>query len=129
MTFTEAISTNPPRLVVMHRHNEDDTDNFQWGIMGSVPILTLIGAAALVQTELASKPQCTASPCTEQALVILWSSVDGTMQWYVHQDIPLLPLIGMLETIKGALLMSRMGQRIASQQTQVLGPDGSPMRR
>lgn len=124
-TFAEAITTNPPRLVVLFQEGVDGREQFQWGVVGNIPILTLIGAISRIQGELAFRA---AEPCDKTAFVLAWDAEDKTTSWFVHPSIPTDPLVGMLETIKEALVVSRLGQCAAAQRVQVLGPDGNPMR-
>lgn len=127
--FAEVIATNPPRLVVLFRYNPNTgVEEFQWGTAGgNIPILNTISAIMRVQADLLSNewiPECT-NP--DPALCIVWGAESKTTQHFVHPDIPTDPLVGMLETIKFALIGSRMGQHQASQKI-ILGIDGKPAR-
>jgi hypothetical protein len=120
-----AVGQDTPRLVVMFHRNPDGSEHFQWGIVGSMPILTLIGAVGRVQIELeAVKLE---SPCSQLALVIAWDDVECEVHYFTHPDIPTDPLCGMLETIKAALVGTRVAQQRAAQ--LILGPDGVPVKR
>ncbi len=126
--FAEVMSTNPPRLVVQFQRGRDGGEQFQWGVVGAIPILTLIGYIGRVQADLvvdAWIPECDTSP---PSLVVAWDARDRTLSHYVHPDVPTDPLGGMLETIKQMLVDSRLAQFAAAQRTQILGPDGQPMR-
>jgi len=82
MNFAEVMTTNPPRLVVLFRRGEDGSEEFQWGVVGTVPVLTLIGAIVRVQAELAFRSP---EPCEPSALVIAWDAESRKVQWFVHQ--------------------------------------------
>lgn len=131
MTFEEAMATNPARLVILHRVN-GGADQFQWGIVGEVSVLTIIGAIACAQARLMTG-DFMVKECPEQAFVIAVTA-DGQIHYFVSHKIPVEALIGMLETIKAAMVGSRLAQHAASQQmvqakTPILGPDGAPIKR
>lgn len=135
MTFTEAMATDPPRLVVLFQRGPDGNERFQWGVVHEVPVLTLIGAIVRVQSELPLlEPGDARHDCPREALVLSWNVPSdpaivlptNTLHWFVHKDIPIDQLVGMLETIKVAMVTGRMGQRAAAD--RILGPDGNPMR-
>ena len=132
--FTDIVQQDTPRLVVMFRQ-DGDKEMFQWGVVGNIPLVSLVGYVVRVQAELAFRA---AEECPELALVIAWNnklrvSDDGTyvrrgFDWFVHPDVPVDSLVGMLETIKTVLVDTHMARHIAAQQL-ILGPDGQPMRR
>jgi len=116
--FAEIMKSSPPRLVVKYQRNGGD--RFEWGMVGELPVLTLIGAVTRIQSEL---PFRAVEECDESAFVIAW---DGNkMVYFIHPDIPIDPLIGMLDMIKTSLIGSRMAQSLP--QVQVLGPHGKPI--
>ena len=123
--FFDTVKEDTPRLVVMYQRGPDGSELFQWGIVGNIPILTLIGAVVRVQTELAADAYH--AECDQPALVIVWDAKEYEVHCFLHQDIPTEPLVGMLETIKAALVGSRLAQHLAAQ--RILGPDGSAVRR
>ncbi len=125
--FTETVKEDTPRLVVMFKR-EGEQERFQWGMVGGMPLLSLIGCVARVQAELPMlEPGDTRYECPDSALVIAW---DGKrFDWYVHKDIPVDSLVGMLETIKAALVGSNAARQQAAQQVGLVGPDGRPIRR
>lgn len=127
--FAEAMANNPPRLVVMFRHGEDGSEQFQWGVVGSIPVLTLIGAITRVQAELPLlEPGDLRRDTRESALVMAWDPATRIIDWFVHPDIPVDPLVGILETLKSALVDSRLAQQAAAQRTSIVGPDGKPIK-
>lgn len=113
------------RLVVMFfRRGPDGGEQFQWGIVGALPILTLIGYITRVEFNMVNQLAEQRNDCPEMALVIAW---DGQVfDWWIHREIPVDPMVGMLETIKIALVGSATAQRALAQRTQLLGPDGKP---
>lgn len=125
--FAELIATNPPRIVVSFRRNHDGSEEFEWGIVGNVPVLTLIGHLVAVQRKLCADEYI--SECPESAFVMAWDDEEKELRHFISSDIPEEPLVGMLEVIKGVLVGSRLAQMAAAQQTRIMGPDGRPMRR
>lgn len=123
MNYTDTVSTNPPRLVVVFSRGDAGQENFKWGVVGAVPILTALGYIGKVQADLVARAWIPACDNPQPALVIVWDSADAAMSHYVSPDIPPDSLAGMLEVIKSELVLSRMGQR-----SGILGPDGKPLR-
>ncbi len=129
MKFAD-IQNDTPRLVVMFRRPAPNQEQFQWGIVGKLPVLTLIGYIHRVQVELPLiEPQDTRYHCPESALVIVWDVDNLVFHWFVHPDIPMDSLVGMLETIKAAMVDSKLAQQVRNQQVGLLGPDGQPIKR
>jgi hypothetical protein len=131
--FTEVMATNPPRLVVLFQRGPDGSEQFQWGVVGHIPVLSMIGQLIRVQADLVSGewiPECESEPPGNHppALVVVWDGADRTLSHYVHSDIPAVPLAGMLETVKAMLVDSRVAAQAGAQKTLLLGPDGTPMR-
>lgn len=128
MNFSEAIRANPPRLVVTFRWGGDGSEQFEWGIVGEMPPLTLIGRVSAVIGKLHRKEWI--PECPEQALVITWHAPSREMLHFVHGDIPYEALAGMLEIVKFHLIAARLeGQAMARRgpaRPPVLGPDGRP---
>lgn len=124
MSIYTDLKQDTPRLVVMFRR-DGDKEMFQWGMLGEMPILTLVGVIVRVQAELAFRA---AEECPESALVIAWDKQHRSFDWFVHPDIPMDSLVGMLETIKATIVSTHMARQMAAQQV-ILGPDGRPVRR
>lgn len=126
-SFSDVMQSNPPRLVVLYQRANDGTDHFQWGIVGSLPVLGLIASVCRAQYELLEEkyiPECEGET---PALVITWDVVDKFSSFWLHTDVPTEPLLGMLEVIKATLVTGRLGQQAAAQ--RILGPDGQPWRK
>ena len=129
MTFAEAMSGDPSRLVVQFQRGSDGSEQYQWGAVGVIPVLSLIGQVARVQAELPLlEPGDERHTCPQPALVIL-SGVNG-FEWFVHPEIPVDSLCGMLEMIKAMLVNSRLAQQTQQRvdKPAILGVDGKPMR-
>lgn len=122
--FSETVQDNTPRLVVMFRRDADN-ELFQWGVVGAMPLVTLIGYITRVQSELAFRSP---EECDESAMVIAWDKDERSFSWFVHPDVPVDSLVGMLETIKATLVGTHLAKQVAAQQ-MILGPDGRPARR
>lgn len=139
MKFTD-LKQDTPRLVVMYSRSPDGGDLYQWGMVppsGGIPMLTLVGTIIRVQAELPMlEPSDMRFDSTQAALVIAWVNVAKSGEpvkmkcdWFVCPSIPVDSLVGMLETIKAAIIGSRQARQAASQQVCLVGPDGQPMRR
>ncbi len=61
--------------------------------------------------------------------MIAYNAAAMSFEWFIHPDIPVNAMCGMLELVKVAILSSQMARQQAAQQVQVLGPDGRPMPR
>jgi hypothetical protein len=129
MKFTD-IKQDTPRVVVMFRR-DGANEMFQWGKLDPMPVITLIGYITRVQSELPLlEPGDERHACLESALVIVWDNKELKFEFFVHKDIPIDSMVGMLETIKAALVKSQTVQRGAlDNQVSILGPDGQPVRR
>lgn len=122
--FYDKVTQDTPRLVIMFKR-DGEKELFQWGFIGQIPLLTLVGALIRVQAELTFKA---AQECPESALVITWNNEIKKIDWYVHPSIPVDSLVGMIETVKATILATHGAKQLAAQQL-ILGPDGKPVRR
>lgn len=138
--FSEIVNNDTPRLVVMFRRPAPDQEQFQWGMIGKMPVITAVGYITRVQAEL--RLSDSDHNCDEMALVIAWhcptirNCIDGTetklppqFDYFVHPNIPVDSLVGMLETIKAALVGSSMAQQARNQQVGLLDGTGNPIKR
>lgn len=118
--FTDTVKQDTPRLVVMYKCGDDGSPMFQWGIVGTMPLVTLIGSIVEAQhIEWAEK-------CPEPAAVFAWDASKKEFTFFYHEDIPWTALVGMLEVIKITLISTHTARSMANQQV-ILGPDGSPI--
>ena len=129
--FTDSVQQDTPRLVVTFQRSDDD-ELFNWGIVGKMPILTLVGYITRVQSELVYR---TPDPCEPSALVIVWNATTKQFNYFIHPDIPTDSVVGMLDLIKFTLVNTHIARQMASQQQQVtpsqsklIGPNGAPLR-
>jgi len=125
--FADTVKQDTPRLAVLFRRSAPDQEQFQWGIVGRMPILGLIGYLTKIQQEL--DDPWTDQLADEVAFVVVWHERDNQFEYFTHYDIPKDSLIGMLEVVKMALVDSQLVQQVRNQQIELLGPDGKPMRR
>lgn len=126
--FTEDVREDTPRLVVLFRLSEQG-EEFQWGVVGKIPSLTLLGMVIRTQAELyCPKSYDKLHACPEQDLVVTWNPEDRQTWWYAHDTMPLYPMLGMLDTIRMAILSTLDARRQGNQQV-ILGPDGRPVPR
>lgn len=126
MKFADIVQ-DTPRMVVVFERDDEGNERFRWGMVGSIPILTLIGYTARVQAELWFPPHrdhC----CDERALVIAWDAVTRRFYWWVNPGIPVDSLVGMLDAVK-LQLHSGMAQKQQEAQPKILLPNGQPMPR
>lgn len=125
--FSEAMATNPSRLVVLFRHDECGQEQFTWGIVGTLPTITLIGYLTRVQAGLAHRWAEPRQDCDQSALVVAWT--DGKFSWFVHPDIPVDSLVGMLDLIKAYLVDSKLAEQASAAQTGLVDKNGKPILR
>lgn len=112
------------RLVVAYER-VGTGETFNWGMAGEMPLMSLLGYITRVQSELAfRKPK----ECEYPALIITMNRETKEFDWSVHPDIPVDPLVGMLELIKSVILTQHMAKQMGAQASPLLGPDGKPMR-
>lgn len=119
--FSETVTESTPRLEVRYKLI-DGNDQYEWGIVSNIPLLSLIGGITRSQVELHA---CDRQPdqnnrCAESKFILAWYEEYKSFNWYVNPDIPTDSLIGMLETIKLAIVMSIQARRAAAQQYLVL---------
>jgi hypothetical protein len=129
--FEDVVRQDTPRLVVLFKE-ENGKEMYQWGIVGAVPLMRLIGYIGRVQVTLLTSRLDDESLdlhpsryCEPSACVVVWRGEMRAFDWFVHPDIPPDSLAGMLETVKAALVGSQLARQVQNQQV-VLGPDGQP---
>jgi hypothetical protein len=131
MNFSD-LKQDTPRLVVMYKRGEDTaSENFQWGIMPGLPMPALLGFIERVQRDLVTHGRH-GGDCPESTFVIAWfeklpdCNMASSFEWWVHHDVPVDSIVGMLEVVKATLISGKVGQAMASNRRQLLGPDGRP---
>lgn len=122
--FTDTVTQETPRLVVKFKC-EDGKEMFDWGVVGHIPLMSLIGAIVDVQTEITLEKWM--EKCPEQALVIVWNELSHTFSYFVSDGIPVPPLVGMLEVIK-TIIVATMLQQMETQRPKILAANGMPFR-
>lgn len=120
----ENIKPNTPRLVITFEW-VGEKENFQWGLGGPIPLMTLIGNLTRVQSDIYLK---SIDPCPEQGFVMAWDQDSRKMSWFLHSAVPVDSLVGMIDAIKLVILSQHLARQMSAQQN-ILGPDGNPMRR
>lgn len=122
--FADVVKQDTARIVIKCERN-GGKEQFQWGMVGKMQLLTVVGFITRTQAELITHDR-SEEPCPEMALVIAETG-PGVFEWFIHPDMPVDSTIGMLETIKITLLGTQMAQQTANRQL-LLGPNGQPMR-
>ena len=95
-----------------------------------MPGMSLIGAISGVQSALIQVEPLAFERCDESALVLAFLKDEPAGEqfaWFVHPDIPLEPLIGMLEMIKQTFVGAQMAQ-MAATQSRILRANGGVIR-
>lgn len=126
--FKDKVKDDTPRLEVKYRLMEGK-DEYEWGIVPSVPMLSLIGGIGHAQMNLHTcQGQINEEyRCPAPSFVLAWSEESKKFDLFVHPSIPMDSLCGMLETIKSAVVLSLAARRVAAQGQIILGPDGRPI--
>lgn len=141
--FSDTVKQDTPRLVVLFKRGVSGDkrgvsgEQFQWGMVGTIPLLSLIGAINEVQGKLTScerwEPyEWLNKDCPQEALVITWNRDrddfvgSSPFDWFLHRDTPIYSMIGMMETIKATLTDTNRARQAAAQH-MILGPDGKPV--
>lgn len=123
MNFEDTMATNPPRLVIKWRTTPQG-EQFEWGIIGNMPAISLLGAARKAQHALCGGEWI--PECPEQALVVAYDAGANAFQHYCGPEAPADALVGMLDVVALSLASGRVAQREAG--PMILGPDGRPVR-
>lgn len=125
--FTDIVKSDTPRLVVAL-----EGESFRWGVVGNIPLLSLMGAVVRAQVKLDTGFVTNEPEMTPPALVIAWDDVEREFRWFVHPDVPIEPLCAMLELIKATLgaqlFQANRQSQIQVPEKQFLGPNGLPLR-
>lgn len=131
--FTDLIKANAPRFVVEMIISDNGEETFKWGVVGKVPILSMISGILAAQLVMRSEPEGDGDGSQSEgmpgnALVCIWNDNTQDFEVFCGEYMPTLSLIGMLEVIKATLVMQAMNNT-SSSQVQMYGPDGQPLRR
>ena len=125
------IDQDTPRLVVEFQYDDEGQEKFGWGIVGKIPVITLVGYLSRVQAEQSLRFVFAPHQTYEgvkindlKALVVVWK--DKKFDYSIDPCIPTESISGMLDAIKLALVTSQMKQQA---QSQIFGLDGRPIRR
>jgi len=111
--------------VVEFYRTENGLERFGWGIVGEVPLLTLIGFLTRVQSDLFFKSP---DKCDQSALVVAWDAENKVFDYCVNQHIPVDPLVGMLELVKMTLVKSQLeNNKQQHSGVGLFGADGRPL--
>lgn len=121
--FAEIIQKCPTWLAIEYQVMSDGKERFSWKLVGSMPILTLLGVILKVQRELLIGNFI--DPINEPLLVIAQDE-GGDFDWWVNGDIPTYALAGFLETVKDTIKSPQSMAKTQQQGISVLGPDGRP---
>lgn len=129
LTYAEVLAQDVPRLTVPFRM-EGGHEMFSWDVRGAIPGLKLVGAITRAQGDVFFRAL---EPCGDSALVITYDPATRAFAYYIHPDIPLESLVGMLEAIKQTVLSAHMAGNARTnpgpqRRPPLLGPDGQPMR-
>jgi hypothetical protein len=106
-----------PRFEVRYVRDENGDDQFDWGVCGRIGFLELFSAIA--RTQLILLHEGNVPRCERSALVLEWTGSGYELS--MHPDIPIEPLVGMLEIIKvGYANNSKAAVKLRNQQV-ILG--------
>ena len=118
------IKQDTPRLIVEFKRSADGKEQFGWGMVGQMPMLTLIGAVARAQADLQFR---TLDNIPHTALVIALDVDTGKFHSFTNPEIPVDSLIGMLESVKMTLVQAQMTQMQRQAELGIVGPNGRPI--
>ena len=107
----------------------DGNETFKWGVVGHIPILSLIGALSGMQGYLpiGEEDDGKHPGAPENALVIVWHADINDFEVFRGAELPTYSLVGMLEIIKTSLIAAFMARAQTSMPPPIFGPDGQPM--
>lgn len=124
--FADVVKQDTPRMVVAFQR-DGDKELYRWGVVGTMPVLSLVGCIGRVQAEIGgSRYPSVGRECPESALVVIWDEAEKKFDWFLHPSIPLDSLLGMLEIVKATLVATHMAHA-ESGRAALVGPDGRPL--
>lgn len=118
--YSEVVKEDTPRLIVKFRIHEDGKDDYEWGVIGQIPLLQLVGAVLDVQAEMCESVgwqlEVKGKTCPDQQLVIVYDK--SLFSWFVHRDYPKYGMLGMLDIIRATLVDTIRATQAQQQQAQ-----------
>jgi hypothetical protein len=124
ITYTEAVQNNMSRLVIGYTRVGSE-DRFNWGVAGSCSVMSFIGALSCIHQRIVSSQSICS--CEEQVLAIVVDN--GKFLNFLGDNIPLEPLLGMLEVVKSCLVDACMANMQSGRETGLVGVNGKPILR
>lgn len=128
--YADIVKQDTPRIVIKFKFDDEGKDQYEWGNVGTIPVMAMIGAIVKTQIELVSietdRLGLYNKLCPEQMLVIAWDRDNNTFHWFMHKDTPKYGILGMLDLIR-ATLVDSIRMRQAAQQPTILDPTGQPI--
>ena len=128
MRFDE-LTQDTPRLVITYRKFAEGKEAFQWGAVGSIPALTMVGEIMYTQDKLRTEARYHIPDCPELALVVAWDEEFKCFERFLNKSIPTNGLLGMLEVVKLTIVLGQLQQPRHGHGQAILGPDGMPFGR
>ena len=120
-----------PHLIVKFR-SVNGEEQFEWGVTAGIPMMGLLGAVIRTQVFLNLEYQSTYDnrPYIPGALILEWNDKEREFGFVCDPDIPIDPLIGMLEVIKSVILanITKSAEANKNMQRLIIGIDGRPFR-
>lgn len=122
--YEEIVKPNTPVLVV--RYRIEDKELFEWEVIGSIPILSLIATMVKIQQKLNNclpwqlyRLENRLSP--NQELIITYNPADKSFDWFIGENVSFASMAGYLEIVKLSILTAPAVAKLAAQQ-QIVRP-------
>lgn len=133
-SLAEVMAENPPRLVITYKL-KGEQQQFDWGMVGQLPMLSIIGKLVEVSSDILIGREMQQRyydsvqyPGQPMSLVIAQGHLNSSaFVWFMHRDIPHTELIGMIETIRMGLIMQIQVQAQKERTSPLLDPNGMPI--
>ena len=74
--FAEVMAANPPRLVVLYQQAPDGGERFQWGVVGQIPLLSMVGAMSGLMPGVIRRNTLKTACSSKMTLVLLCSALE-----------------------------------------------------
>lgn len=131
--FTEIVKEDTPRIIIKFEFDEQGRDQYEWGNIGNIPLMSLIGGIVNVQVELSDisldRLVIHDKICPDQMLVITWDKDTKDFDWFVHRNVPKYGMLGMLDLIRATMVDSIRARQSTIQQPTLVDINGQPIRR